>query len=344
MKTNKNNIKVKKQTLVLVFVLLISSGIFFMFFEKGNGRRIFVREPRGIMGTSCTIAVVVDGRDDISRAGDAIKEAEKVLRRVEGLTSVWLDHSQISKFNSSPAGSEISPGPETMEILRISEKAFINTKGAFDITCGPLIKLWKDAGKSGALPSDSDIIGARSKSNWELLEFTGQSIKKLGDDVKIDLGGIAKGYAIDLAIKELKKSGAIGGMVDVGGDLAVFGLPQEGDFCKIEIKDPFKEGKVGEIEVTDKAVCTSGDYARFFDIQGTRYSHIIDPRSGKPAKGAPSVTVVAQNAVQADIWATALSVTGPQGVKGLPEGIEASFVLDTRGEFNKIMITKGFPE
>ncbi|HBO43241.1 MAG TPA: hypothetical protein DD670_04760, partial [Planctomycetaceae bacterium] len=157
---------------------------------------------------------------------------------------------------------------------------------------------------------------------------------------QVDLGGIAKGYAIDRALAAVRAAGTEGGLIDVGGDVAVFGKPPKGSFWPVDVRNPFGPGVLTRLHIVEGAVCTSGDYARFQTIEGRRYSHIIDPRTGRPAWSVPSVTVIAPSAVTADIWATALSVLGPEGLERLPGDVEAILIEGSESD-NKIHCTPG---
>ncbi len=156
---------------------------------------------------------------------------------------------------------------------------------------------------------------------------------------RLDLGGIAKGYSIDLAVEALRAAGCAGGMVDIGGDVRTFGRPDDDEHWEIAVQDPFRQGTLLVLSLNDAAVCTSGNYMRFAEIQGHRYSHIIDPRSGWPAEATPSVTIIGPEATGTDALATAVSVLGPdkglQLVKGQP-GYEAMVVVGEPGSFRMI--------
>jgi thiamine biosynthesis lipoprotein len=278
------------------------------------------------MGTTCLLAAIPGGTG-ASEVEQALRDAEAELRAVEARMSVWLQESEISRLNRAAAGTEISLARETMDVLRAARDAHGQTEGAFDVTCGPLIELWKQAGGRGRLPSQAQVDGARAASSWDWIELhDGLAIKRRGE-FRVDLGGIAKGYAIDRAVGVLRRSGAGAGLADVGGDLRCFGHPADRDGWPVDIKDPFGSGTFGTLLASDVAVCTSGNYARFTVIEGERYSHIIDPRTGWPADATPSVTVIAADAMTADIWATALSVLGEDGLRLLPPDVEALLIL-----------------
>jgi len=215
------------------------------------------------------------------------------------------------------------------------------TDGAFDVTCRPLIELWRDAGKHGTLPEVARREEARASSRWKLITLLTDGAVKQSDTARVDLGGIAKGYAIDRAVEIVRRADPSGGLVDIGGDLACFGKPADRKFWSVDLRDPFSEEPLGTLQLGEGAACTSGNYERFAEIEGRRYSHILDPRTGMPAEAVPSVTVVSRSAMTADIWATALSVLGPDGFGRLPEGVEALIVTgDSQAE--RIFATPGF--
>ncbi|MGB2822575.1 MAG: FAD:protein FMN transferase, partial [Phycisphaerae bacterium] len=187
-------------------------------------------------------------------------------------------------------------------------------------------------GKARRLPTDAEVASARSASGWDRIELLDGAARKAIDGAGSGLGGIAKGYAIDRAIEAIRTAGCTGGLVDVGGDIRCFGLSPRGGLWRVAVRDPFdarSDAFFGTLELTDLAVCTSGNYERYSEIDGKRYSHIIDPRTGRPVDLAPSVTVVAPAAAVADGWATALSVLGPEGLSLLDpnSGIEAMIVV-----------------
>ncbi|MFW5844876.1 MAG: FAD:protein FMN transferase [Planctomycetota bacterium] len=149
-----------------------------------------------------------------------------------------------------------------------------------------------------------------------------------------------RGYAIDQAVAVLQAAG-VNGVVDLGGDVRASGLRSDGEPWRVQIRDPFRPEVLMEVAVSEHAVCTSGNYARFLEIDGHRFSHIIDPRSCWPADAVPSATVIAPTAMQADIGATALSVLGEEGLTLLPEGCEALLVLGSADEARQVQ-TPGF--
>ncbi len=337
-----NRSKIFVYVFILIVVALVVVGIWQIRESTALRLHAVVRSPQRVMGTSCKLVAVVDA-SDVHNAQQALEEAEQAIRAVESKMSVWLENSEISVFNHAEAGIEIPLDESTLFVLRTSHDAFRDTDGAFDITCKPLIELWRDAADQNKIPSAEEIKQARLQSNWDLIELKESGVVKQKSSIQVDLGGVAKGFAIDCATEILKESGAAGGMVDIGGDLAVFGRTPDDDSWTVDIKDPFSEGCLGHIKVTNAAVCTSGNYARFTTINGMRFSHIIDPRTGKPADAVPSVTVVAKSAMAADIQATALSVLGSKGFYLIPEGFEV-LMVEGKTEEHIIIVTPKFHE
>ena len=299
-----------------------------------------VSHPQGVMGTTCTLVAVTA---DPAQGEKALRKAERALRRVEALMSTWLSDSEISRLNQAAAGEEVALSPETLFILEAASIATLETDGAFDATCRPIIDLWRAAAEQGSLPSNAELEDARAASTWELIELTPTGATKHAGSARVDLGGIAKGYAIDKALEAMRAAGVLGALVDIGGDLRCFGQPPEGSLWTVDVRDPFGEDPLAEIGVWGAAVCTSGDYARFVEIEGRRYGHIVDPRTGRLAEAACSVTVVAQTAMEADIWATALSVLGRDGIEHLPSGVEAMLVIGEADDYDMVC-TSGFKD
>jgi len=325
---------------VLTVVLLVSIGLWRTAGHQTDDRIAVVARPRGVMGTTCALAAIVGYRER-TRAEDALNRAEARLRAVEARMSVWLADSEIARLNAAGAGEEIPLSPQSLGVLRAAREAAARTGGAFDVTCSPLVELWRRAGEAGVVPGESQRSDARAASHWDLLELTDRGAIKRADGVRVDLGGIAKGSGIDEAVAALRDAGLVGGMVVVGGDLACFGEQARGRDWPVDVKDPFGSGRIAELRVRAGAVATSGDYARRVEVAGKRYSHIIDPRVGRPAEGARSVTVVAPSALTADVWATALSVLGPEGFGRLPSRVDALMIVGSKDDC-RMLCTPGF--
>jgi thiamine biosynthesis lipoprotein len=298
-----------------------------------------VRSPDGIMGTTTTmVAVVPRGHEASAQLG--LSNAEKALRRVDALMSTHLEDSEVSILNGSAVGEAVVLSPAVREVLTTAYSVWWASDGAFDPTCRPLLGLWRRAGSEGRIPSRQEVTAARDASSWEDFEVLEDGLSKKRDSARIDLGGIAKGYGVDLAFDALVSAGCVGVLVDVGGDVRVGGHDDRGEPWSVEVRHPFEAGVFAAFDLPEGAVCTSGSYNRYVEIEGERYSHIVDPRDGMPISHTASVTVVAADTVNADAWATALSVLGHRRFDLLPAGIEA-LVVEGDGEVCTLHATPG---
>jgi thiamine biosynthesis lipoprotein len=216
------------------------------------------------------------------------------------------------------------------------------TEGAFDITIEPLIALWGFYGDAPALPDDTAIQACLRKIGYKHLRIVDGRLVKDDAAVRIDLGGIAKGYAVAQAIDVLKAKGISSALIDAGGD--VYALGQRGaELWKVGIRSPRGDEILGFMEVHDMAVMGSGDYERFFMHNGRRYHHIFDPRTGYPARGLRGTTLLHTDPMLADAWNTALFVLGPEKGRALVEklpAMEAVMISDT----GKVMLTSGLAD
>lgn len=314
-------------------MVLVVGGLLLLAWQQGGQQRrtqaerlqAYPASPIGIMGTETNLIAVALGREQ-AQASRALEEAEAALRDVEAHMSSWLTGTELSLLNSAGPDETVELSASTLEVLRVSRRLAEQTQGAFDVTCRPVIELWKRAGKDNRMPTDAQIAAARDASGWRHFELLAQAARKKIAQAGIDLGGIAKGYGIDRAAEAMQKAGARGGLIDVGGDVFAFGRRADGGKWRVGIRDPFRNQEIfATLELEQAGVATSGNYFRYATIGGKQFSHIVDPRTGRPVDFAPSVTVIAPNATVADAWATALSVLGRDGLKliGGPSGIEA---------------------
>jgi len=327
------------RTLISGLCVLVAVGLWKTRGSAHDEPVVAVRRCQAVMGTTCSLAVVVPlgNRDEAARL---LSRTEKALREVEARMSCWLADSEISRLNAAGAGQPIELSPPSLEILLAARDACDATDGAFDATCGPVLQVWREAVQQQREPTQGQIDAARSATGWHHLELTDRQAVKHLAQARVDLGGIAKGYAIHRAAQILWAEDVEGGQVEVGGDVACFGHPPHEESWGVDIQDPFGPGVLLKLRLSEQAVCTSGNYARFFQIGGRRYSHIIDPRTGRPVEGVVSATVVAANAMTADVWATALSALGAEGLDRLPAGVEALLVVGNP-HAHKLICTPG---
>lgn len=312
--------------------------------SEDAGTTVLQHSPMGVMGTGCNLVLIADG-SRIEAAQQGLVAAEAELRRHEALLSTWIESSPMSRFNAAPAGRPVEVVPEVSAVLALAQEFHIATGGAFDITARPLIELWRYAGDRGVLPSPAEIQTARAESSWNQIHRTANEVVKDLPTTRVDVDGIAKGFAIDRALEQLERSGALGGMVEVGGDLRLFGQGPTAQGWTVAIQSPFTDSAWAEVRLREGAVCTSGDYARFFTVEGRRFGHIIDPRSGWPTEQTHAVTVIGPEAAAADAWATALSILGVAGLELMKADsrMDAMVVSGTPDDF-EVTATPGFRE
>jgi thiamine biosynthesis lipoprotein len=290
------------------------------------------------MGTFVTVKVVAESAAQAQKIIDA---AFREIEKIERLMSGYREDSEISQLNRLAHKAPLAVSAQTFEVLVRSREISHASGGAFDVTTAPLIELWQKAADENLLPQPEEIARAKSCVDFRkvILNEKQHTVFFARPGISLDLGGIAKGYAVDKAIEAIKREGAEAALVDAGGDIYALGFRPEGNAWRIKIQDPAGgESGLGVLELSNKAVVTSGNYQRFFEIEGKRYSHIIDPRSGWPAEGVASVTVIAPEATLADGWATGLSVLGEtEGLKlveSLPD-VECLMVVGEKGDFRQ---------
>jgi len=274
-----------------------------------------LKQTEMIMGTLVEITVIPGNEK-------AIREAFEALRKVDALMSTYKEDSEISILNRE-GRAQVSE--ETLEVIEDAIKFSNLTDGAFDITCRPLINLWKRAKKEEKVPTEEEIEEAISLVDYQRIILEANQIRLEKKGMQIDLGGIAKGYAVDKAIEALKKNGVKRALVNAGGDLYALGTDRQGEKWQIGVQDPREENKIIDIiKVKDKAVATSGDYRRYFSLEGKRFSHIVNPKTGLTVQDVPmSVTIIGPDATTTDALSTGVFVLGPEEgmklIESLPE-------------------------
>jgi len=289
-----------------MFTMALAAFCLFAGCERNSGPAR-VSRAREIMGTFATLTAVAPNE---ATASAAVEAGYARLEDVNRLMSDYVAESEIGRLNRQPAGEPLSLSPETLHCLQRAIEVSHLSGGAFDVTCRPLVVLWKTAGREGRLPSEDDLARLRGLVGADkiAIDMEAGTAARIADGVQVDLGGIAKGHALDLAGEAMLSAGANSALVDVGGDVLAIGANTAGKPWRVGIRHPFREGIYAVLELSDRAVATSGVQQRFYEIDGKRYSHIIDPRTGWPAEQAPSVTVIAADGLTADAWATVFSV------------------------------------
>ncbi|HSR68257.1 MAG TPA: FAD:protein FMN transferase [Acidobacteriota bacterium] len=301
-----------------------------------------VRLQQTLMGTLWSVQVWAPESDQAEVRRD-IAAALAEVARVEAVMSEWREESPISLLNRSAGGSGYLVPPELAAIIERGIEYGRLSGGAFDITWKGMGDLWKlDDGFQA--PSQEQIEEALSRVDYRLVELDGHPASAAGpvrirlprQGMALGLGGIAKGYGIDRAAAVLRKKGYDDFLIEGGGDVLTAGQ-RAGRPWRVGIQDPRGDDLLGWVEVSGGAVATSGDYQRFRMVEGVRYHHIIDPRSGRPARGCRSVTVLAPSAEQADALATAIFVLGSREGMGLAESLDnvEALIVDDEGDIRK---------
>jgi thiamine biosynthesis lipoprotein len=306
------------------------------------------------MGTFAHLKAIAK---DPRTANKCVETAFAELKKVDNLMSDYKSESEISEVNRDAFKRAVKVDESTFHVLQKSSEFSRLSEGAFDITITPLAELWRTAAESNSVPTEEDIAEARSKVGYEklFLDVNEMTVRFAVDGMKLDLGGIAKGYAIDRAIEAMQAGGAAGGMVDVGGDIRCFGLPPKGKKTwRIGLQNPAEpdsdeqtlagttEQVLMVLKLTNAAIATSGGYRRFVLIEGKKHSHIINRDTATSAEALSSVTIISQNALDADALATSVSVMGPEKGLALIEKIpSAEAILITPSPNYKLIKTSG---
>ena len=288
------------------------------------------------MDTIMTFTVIHEDGDQI------IIEAEQEIRRLENLLSVTLENSDVSKINAAAGKEAVEIEKDTMILLEAGKNLGVMTGGAFDIAISPLVKAWGFTEAEHHVPSQAelDALLPLTDSDDVVLDKMTAYLEKEG--MAVDLGGITKGYASDKVASLLKGKGVESAIVSLGGNVFGIGTKPDGDKWEVALANPLDANDYcGLISIEDKAVVTSGGYQRFFEENGKKYHHIIDPATGYPAEsGLLSVTIISESGMEADVLSTALFVMGLEDALEYWQengGFEAIFVT----EAGEVVATEG---
>lgn len=266
---------------------------------------------------------------------------EQQLAAVNAVMSTYDADAEISRFNRDQNRDWFSIAPEMAAVLVEAKAIHDRSGGAFDVTIGPVVEIWGfgAAGPRDKPPPQSEITAALARVGMDdlMVRRDPSAVRKLRSDLQIDLSAIAKGHAVDRVATALENAGVTNYLVEIGGELRTAGRRPDGGVWRVGIEQPATGGRSVQRAIPmalDGAVATSGDYRNFFEIDGRRYAHILDPRTGRPVEHRlASVTVIAANCSTADGWATALSVLGTDAGYRVAEseGLAALFI-DRDGE------------
>lgn len=270
------------------------------------------------MGTQYHIKVL-----DVPEGDAAVqlkRTVEQRLDQLNGMMSTYDSSSDVSLFNNSESVQWENVPDELAQVVGEAVHTGLMTEGAFDITCGPLVDLWgfgPDPRNPDRIPTDQQIAEAKARIGLKKIEYQldPHAIRKTIPELRIDLSGVAKGFAVDQIALLFRSLGIASFLVDIGGEVRAQGINPDGKPWRIGIEPPLPGVRQVQrvVELTDMAMATSGDYRNYFEHDGVRYSHIIDPRTGRPIHHRlVSVSVVDPTCARADALATGLMVLGPE--------------------------------
>ncbi len=302
------------------------------------------------MGTAYSVKVVAVDLDDPAKLAihTAIRGA---VDSVDQAMSTFKPESELSLFNSSGM-DEFSVSEDLARVVATALEVAELSDGALDVTVGPLVDAW-GFGPDGWVetPDEARLDTLREMVGWRKLVFDpeAKTMRKTFEGLRVDLSAIAKGFAVDRVLVGIVELGFGDVMVEIGGEVRTAGLNERGQPWRIGVERPDEEGRVAglAVEVSGRALATSGDYRNFREVEGHRISHTIDPRTGRPVDhNLASVSVLAATCIEADAWATALNVLGPlEGVAVAEEqGLDALFIVRTDSGFDTIRTGDFQPE
>ncbi len=299
-------------------VVLLAAGC------RHSGAAVLRKQTRLMMDTYVTIQAT-------GPAQTADKAIEAAFGRLEEISHKFNFLDSTSPVHAFNVNNAPITDPELVKVVQAAVAVSAASGGAFDITVRPLVELWGFYGDHPAVPSQRAIDSCLRMVGYKNLVVEPGRVTKLRPDVTIDLGGIAKGYALDEAARVLRAAGIDSALIDLGGD--VFAIGRKGNQnWKVGIRNPRKDGVIGVAAVSNLAVVTSGDYERFFfGPDSVRYCHIIDPATGWPPRGLISTTVVMRDPLTAQGWSKVLFIRGTDALPLIEKtgGIEAILITDS---------------
>jgi thiamine biosynthesis lipoprotein len=284
------------------------------------------------MGTAFRLVLYAASAEQAARASQA------AFARVAALDAILSDYradSELTALGRRAGGPPVLVGPDLLRVLSASQEWARRSDGAFDATVGPAVQLWRRARRIGEMPQAPALAEARALVGYRslLLDAPAGTARLAQAGMRLDLGGIAKGFAADEAQEVLRAHGITRALVAAGGDVVVSGPPPDRSGWSIEVAlpAPLRDPDAPPLELQDAAVSTSGDAEQFVTLDGVRYSHIVDPRTGLALTGRSGVTVVAPDGTTSDALATAISVLGPSGLALVEETPGASAWIAREG-------------
>lgn len=290
-----------------------------------------VEASREAMGG--TFSLVLYGQDRIRLEGAAAHALEEAIR-LDRLLSNYKPSSEWSRVNREAAKGAVPISSELFQLLDACRRYSEASDGSFDISVGPLMKVWGFYKGSGRLPHRGEVRAALERTGYRnvILDAPGRTVRFARDGVEIDPGGIGKGYAVDRMVEVLRREGVKSGFISAAGS-SLYGIgapPSEPQGWRVKIRKPGPgEQPPEEVFLKNESLSTSGSEEKFFEAEGKRYSHIMDPRTGYPAQGRLQVSVVAERAIDSEAWTKPIFIQGRQwAAQHKPKGLRAYICED----------------
>jgi len=314
-----------KQNVVVLFLLAV-------FAPLGAGFED-LRLEASVEAMGSTYSLVLYG-EDRSRLEGASEDAFEEVRRLDRMLSNYRPESEWSEVNRHAAERPVTVSTELFQLLSACVDYSRQSEGAFDISVGPLMKVWGFYKGSGHLPHREEVRGALTKVGYRniLLDATRLTVRFARPGVELDPGGIGKGYAVDRMVDVLRKDGIASALVSASGSsIYALGAPPGEAGWKVRIRDPKNEAKtVTEVTLKNESMSTSGSYEKFFMAEGKIYSHIMDPRTGFPATGMLSASVITPRTLDSEAWTKPVYINGRSwAAKHIPNGFRVFLCPDT---------------
>lgn len=297
--------------------------------------RELLRLEESVDAMGATYSVVLYGYDR-DQMEAAVEAAFEEVRRIDGFLSNYRPGSDLSEVNRWAAERPVKVTPELFQLLEKCLEYSRQSEGAFDITVGPLMKVWGFYRGTGHLPGKEEVSRGLKKVGYRniLLDAENRTVRFAQPGVELDPGGIGKGYAVDRMVDVLKENGIASALVSAGGS-SIYGLgaPNNGPGWEVKVRDPKDQRKaVEDVYLKDESLSTSGSYEKFFEAGGKLYSHIMDPRSGYPAVGTLAVSVIASKTLDSEAWTKPYFILGRQwAAKHKPKEFRV-FLCEDRAE------------
>lgn len=300
---------------------------------------VIIKRAQMHMGTLVTITAVASSEE---AAQQAVNTGFREIHRLEEILSTWIPSSDLSRVNAAAGREPVPVAPEAFQLIARSLDMAKLTEGGFNIAVGPAVEAWSVTERE-RIPSPEELAALKPLVDLDQVRLDGPvgTVFLARPGMRVDVGGIGKGFAADRAVTVMQEAGATAGVVALSGDIKTFGRMPVGERFRFGIRHPRKEGAIlASLELENEAISTAGDYERYFERDGVRYHHILDPQTLQPARLCQSVTIVAAEGTVADGLDTGIFVLGPERGMALVErldGVEA-VIVDQAG---RVLVSSG---